>query len=87
MPHRRSALSTLMTARETASHQRRRWVAIVAMVTIVAMSMTIVAMTILAMTIAWVAIVAWVASVAFGGHRGLGCGLVSWMTDGRSEFH
>ena len=58
MPHRRSALSSaLMTAGETASHQRRRWVAIVAIV-----------------IVAWVAIVT---IVAIGGHRGLGCGLVS----------
>ena len=67
MLHRRSALcSALMTAGETASHQRRRWVAIVAIgiVTIV----TIVAI---------VAIVAWVAIVAIGGHCGRGCGLVS----------
>ena len=67
MPHRRSPLSSaLMTARETASHQRRRWVAIVAIgiVTIVA----IVAI------VAWVAIVA---IVAIGGHCGLDCGLVS----------
>ena len=67
MPHRRSPLSSaLMTAGETAAHQRRRWVAIVAIgiVTIVAI----------------VAIVAWVAIAAFvaiGGHCGLGCGLVS----------
>ena len=73
MPHRRSALSSaLMTARETASHQRRRWVAI-GIVTIVA----IVAMV---ATVAIVAIVAWVAIVAIvaiGGHCGLGCGLAS----------
>ena len=61
MHHRRSAPSSaLMTAGETASHQRRRWVANVAM--------TIVAI---------VALVAIVAIVAIGGHRGLGCGLVS----------
>ena len=73
MPHLRSPLSSaLMTAGEPASHQRRRWVAIVAIGIV-----TIEAMVAIVAIVASVAIVAWVAIVAIGGHCGLGCGLVS----------